>query len=213
MEKKLERSVILYRKIEGLKTEISGQDSLHSEVYEGRSKFSKFDWSCCCYHCWVEAAAGSKLPLKQASKSWLWRVVTCKKDWGLTWCGGNLCLGLESWIISSNYWRKNCWLGFSLDRGFSLEKKKVLDVVRGKVKKPTEEFSDADKVKYRELWILDMTLMVESIKDNLVPYISNIDHAQEMYEALKKVFTIKNIGQVAILNNELTTMILWLPSL
>ena len=41
-----------------------------------------------------------------------------------------------------------------------LEKNKVLDVVKGKVKKPTEESNDADKVKYRELEILVMTLMV-----------------------------------------------------
>jgi len=48
--------------------------------------------------------------------------------------------------------------------------------------------------------------MVESIKDNIVPYISNIDHAQEMYEALTKLFTIKNIGQVISLKNELRTI-------
>ena len=60
-----------------------------------------------------------------------------------------------------------------------LEKNKVLDLVKGKVKRPTEESSDLDKVKYRESQILAMTLMIESIKENLVPYISNIDHAQE----------------------------------
>jgi len=48
-------------------------------------------------------------------------------------------------------------------------------------------------------------VMVESIKENLVPYISNIDHAQEMYEALSKLFTIKDIGQLASLKNELRT--------
>jgi len=47
--------------------------------------------------------------------------------------------------------------------------------------------------------------MVEGIKDNLVPFIANIDHAQEVYEALSKLFTIKNIGQVATLKNELRT--------
>jgi len=86
-----------------------------------------------------------------------------------------------------------------------IEKNKILDVVRGKVKKPTKESSDANKVKYRELEILAMTLMVEIIKNNLVPYISNIEHAQEIYEALTKLFTIKNIGQVVSLKNELRT--------
>jgi len=47
--------------------------------------------------------------------------------------------------------------------------------------------------------------MVEGIKDNLIPFIANINHAQEMYEALSKKFTIKNIGQVASLKNELRT--------
>ena len=50
-----------------------------------------------------------------------------------------------------------------------------------------------------------MNLMVEGIKDNLVPFIANIDHAHEMYEALSKLFTIKNIGKVASLKNELRT--------
>ena len=52
-------------------------------------------------------------------------------------------------------------------------------MVKGKVKKPTEDSSDGDKVK-----LVAMTLMVEGIKDNLVPFIANIDHAQKMYEAL-----------------------------
>lgn len=50
-----------------------------------------------------------------------------------------------------------------------------------------------------------MTLMVEGIKHNLVPFIANINHAQEMYEALSYLFTIKNISQVASLKNELRT--------
>ena len=50
-----------------------------------------------------------------------------------------------------------------------------------------------------------MTLMVEGIKENLLPFIEKINHAQEMYEALLKLFAIKNIGQVAALKNELRT--------
>ena len=65
-----------------------------------------------------------------------------------------------------------------------LEKNKVLYLVKGKVEKPTEESSDVDKVKFRELELVAMNLMVEGIKDNLVPFIANIDHAQEMYDSL-----------------------------
>ena len=62
-----------------------------------------------------------------------------------------------------------------------LEKNKVLDLVKGKVKKPTEDSSDADKVKFKELELVAMNPMVEGIKGNLVPFIANINHAQEMY--------------------------------
>lgn len=53
-----------------------------------------------------------------------------------------------------------------------LKKNKVLVLVKGKVKKPTNESSDAEKTKFREIKILAMTLMVDGIKDNLIPYIS-----------------------------------------
>ena len=84
-----------------------------------------------------------------------------------------------------------------------LEKNKLLDLAKGNVKNPTEEASDADKVKFKDLELVVMTLMVEGIKENIFPFIPNIDHAQEMYEALSNFFTIKNIGQVASLKNEL----------
>ena len=48
-----------------------------------------------------------------------------------------------------------------------------------------------------------MTLMVEGIKENLVPFIANINHAWDMYEVLLNLFTINNINQVASLKNEL----------
>jgi len=101
---------------------------------------------------------------------------------------------------SSNYraWKKSI--------GLILKKNKVLDLVKGKIKKPTNESSDAEKEKFRVTKILAMTIMVDGIKDNLIPYISNIDSAQEMYEALSKLFTIKNLGQFASLKNELRTI-------
>ena len=37
----------------------------------------------------------------------------------------------------------------------------------------------------------------------MIPYISNINSTQEMYEALSKLFTIKKIAQIASLKNEL----------
>jgi len=70
---------------------------------------------------------------------------------------------------ASNYkaWKKKI--------DFILEKNKVLDIVQGKVKKPTNESSVAEKAKFRETKIFAMTLMVDGIKDNLIPiYIQHI---------------------------------------
>lgn len=53
-----------------------------------------------------------------------------------------------------------------------LEKNKVLDLVQGKMKKPIHE---AKKAKFREMKILAVNLIVDGVKDNLIPYISNID--------------------------------------
>ena len=58
-----------------------------------------------------------------------------------------------------------------------LEKNKVLDLVRGKFNKPTDESKEAEKAKFIETKILAMTLIVDGVKDNLIPYISNIDSA------------------------------------
>ena len=57
-----------------------------------------------------------------------------------------------------------------------------MNLVKGKVKKPTNESSDAEKAKFRETEILAMTLVVDGIKDNCIPYVSNIHSAQEIWK-------------------------------
>jgi len=53
-----------------------------------------------------------------------------------------------------------------------LGKDKVLNLVQGKFKKPIHE---VEKKKSRETKIFAMNLIVDGVKDNLIPYISNID--------------------------------------
>jgi hypothetical protein len=48
-----------------------------------------------------------------------------------------------------------------------------------------------------------MSLIVDSIRDHLIPYISNLDTSKKMYDALTKLFTVQNVGQVMSLKNEL----------
>ena len=84
-----------------------------------------------------------------------------------------------------------------------LTKHKILDFAQEKIKKPT---NDAQKEKYREIDIITMNLLVNGVKENLIPYISNIYSSQEMYEVISKLFTIKNIGKITSLKNEIKTI-------
>jgi hypothetical protein len=89
-----------------------------------------------------------------------------------------------------------------------LSKNKVLDIVKpefeeGQEKEPQnvaamEKFKDGD--------INSMSIIVDSIKDHLIPYISHLNSSNKMYDALTNLFSVRNIGQVMSLKNELHDM-------
>jgi hypothetical protein len=51
-----------------------------------------------------------------------------------------------------------------------------------------------------------MSIIVDSIKYHLIPYISHLDSSKNMYDALTNLFSVRNIGQVMSLKNELYDM-------
>jgi hypothetical protein len=61
-----------------------------------------------------------------------------------------------------------------------------------------EKFKDSD--------INAMHFIVDSIKEHLILYISHLDSLKKMYNALTNLFSIRNIGQVMSLKNELRDM-------
>jgi hypothetical protein len=94
-----------------------------------------------------------------------------------------------------------------------LAKNKVLDIVKGNIVKP--EFEEgkekepqnvAAMEKFKDVDINAMSIIVDSIKDHLIPYISHLDSSKKMYDALTNLFSIRNIGQVMSLKNELRDM-------
>jgi hypothetical protein len=58
-----------------------------------------------------------------------------------------------------------------------------------------------EKFKYND--INSMTIIVEFVKDHLIPYIYHLDSSKNMYDALTNLFLVRNIGQVMSLKNEL----------
>jgi hypothetical protein len=94
-----------------------------------------------------------------------------------------------------------------------LAKNKVLDIVKGKITKP--EFKEGEEKepqnvaameKFKDVDINAMSIIVDSIKDHLLPYISHLDSSKKMYDALTNLFSVRNIGQVMSLKNELRDM-------
>jgi putative lipoic acid-binding regulatory protein len=94
-----------------------------------------------------------------------------------------------------------------------LAKNKVLDIVKGKIVKP--EFEEgkekepqnvAAMEKFKDGDINAMSIIVDSIKDHLIPYISHLNSSKKMYDALTNLFSVRNIGQVMSLKNELRDM-------
>jgi hypothetical protein len=84
-----------------------------------------------------------------------------------------------------------------------LAKNKVLDIMKGNIVKP--EFEEgkekepqnvASMEKFKDDDINAMSIIVESIKDHLIPYISHLDSSKKMYDALTNLFSVRNIGQV-----------------
>jgi hypothetical protein len=94
-----------------------------------------------------------------------------------------------------------------------LAKNKVLDIMKGKIVKPKfeggkekESQNVAVMEKFKDSDINAMIIIVDSIKDHLIPYISHIDSLKKMYNALTNLFSVRNIGQVVSLKNELRDM-------
>jgi hypothetical protein len=52
----------------------------------------------------------------------------------------------------------------------------------------------------------DINAIEDSIKDHMIPYISHIDSPKNMYDAPTNLSSVRNIGQVMSLKNELYDM-------
>jgi putative lipoic acid-binding regulatory protein len=94
-----------------------------------------------------------------------------------------------------------------------LTKNKVLDIVKGKIVEP--QFEEGKEKEPRNVAVMEkfkdndinaMSIIVDSVKDHLIPYISHLDSSKKMYDALTNLFSVKNIGQVMSLKNELRDM-------
>jgi hypothetical protein len=94
-----------------------------------------------------------------------------------------------------------------------LAKNKVMNIVKGKIVKlefeegkEKESHNVAVMEKFKDGDINATSIIVDSIKDHLIPYISHLDSSKKMYDALTNLFSVRNIGQIMRLKNELRDM-------
>jgi hypothetical protein len=94
-----------------------------------------------------------------------------------------------------------------------LSKNKVLDIVKGKIVelefeegREKEPQNVAVMEKFKDNDINSMSIIVDSIKYHFIRYISHLDSSKKMYDALTNLFSVRNIGQVMSLKNELCDM-------
>jgi hypothetical protein len=81
-----------------------------------------------------------------------------------------------------------------------LAKNKVLDIMKGKIVEPQfeegkekEPQNVAVMEKFKDNDINAMSIIVESVKDHLIPYISHLDSSKKMHDALTNLFSVRNI--------------------
>jgi hypothetical protein len=94
-----------------------------------------------------------------------------------------------------------------------LAKNKVLDIIKGKIMEPQfeegkqkEPQNIAVMEKFKDNDINATNIIVDFVKDHLIPYISYLDSSKKINDALTNLFSVRNIGQVMSLKNELRDM-------
>jgi hypothetical protein len=94
-----------------------------------------------------------------------------------------------------------------------LSKNKVLDIVKGNIVEP--RFEDGKEKEPQNIAVMEkfkdndinaMSIIVDSVKYHLIPYISHLDSSKNIYGALTNLFSVRNIGQLMSLKNELCDM-------
>ena len=76
--------------------------------------------------------------------------------------------------------------------GLILEENDLAKFIKGVVPEPKE---DEAKEKYKKDMIRAKRIIVDSIKDNLIPQVSSKDTAKEMFDALSRMYEGRNINR------------------
>ena len=85
----------------------------------------------------------------------------------------------------------------------SLEEIDVMENVEGKGPKLLESASVAVKSKYKKGEIKANKFTIDSLRDHLITYVSNLKKSKEMYDKLVGMYEVNNLNHILSLKNQL----------
>jgi hypothetical protein len=81
-----------------------------------------------------------------------------------------------------------------------LEENDLEDFVKEEVPEPDE---DEAKEKYKKNLVKEKIIIIDSIKDHLIPHVSSLTTPKQMFDALSRLYEGKNINQKMTLRTQL----------
>ena len=86
-----------------------------------------------------------------------------------------------------------------------LKENKLLEHIKGNITILAKEQTQA-LAKYRKDETRVQRILIEFIKDSLIPYVSKLETSKEIYDNLVEIFSVTTVGEVISLRNELNKM-------
>ena len=83
-----------------------------------------------------------------------------------------------------------------------LKENELLEHVKGNITIPAKEQTQA-LAKYNKDETRAQRILIESIKDSLIPYVSKLETLKEIYDKLIELFLVSTVGEVISLRNDI----------
>ena len=85
----------------------------------------------------------------------------------------------------------------------TLEEHDVLEYVEGEVAEPAKTSNVVIKARYKKGEVNAKKIILDSLGDHLITYISNMKKVKEMYHKLIGMYQVNNLSQILALENQL----------
>jgi len=99
----------------------------------------------------------------------------------------------------------NNFLAWRKRTNLPLQENELLEHIKGNITILAKEQTQA-LAKYNKDETRAQRILIESIKDSLIPYVSKLETSKEIYDKLVDLFSVSTVGEVISLQNELYKM-------